>query len=108
MHTTDTYTQGGSLGHGFVIGLLCGAAVGAAIGLLLAPKSGAEMRQTLMDSAGRFRRRAEETYSEASTAVNDLVDKSRSAIRRGKDKIDSTLEETRSAVASETTPRSAY
>ena len=72
MHSDDTY--GYSTGHGneFFIGLLCGTAVGAAIGLLLAPKTGAEMRQTLADSADRLRRKAGDTYNEASSAVNQM------------------------------------
>ena len=44
-------------GGGFLIGLLCGTALGAAIGLMFAPKAGSEFRQRLYDrpatSAGR-------------------------------------------------------
>ena len=36
-------------GGGFLIGLLCGTALGAAIGLMFAPKAGSEFRQRLYD-----------------------------------------------------------
>ena len=39
-------------GGGFLIGLLCGTALGAAIGLMFAPKAGSEFRQRLYDSTG--------------------------------------------------------
>ena len=35
-------------GGGFLIGLLCGTALGAAIGLMFAPKAGSEFRQTIV------------------------------------------------------------
>lgn len=35
--------------------LLCGAALGMAIGLLMAPKSGKEIREELKEKAGTFR-----------------------------------------------------
>ena len=97
MHSTDEYGYSTGGGNEFFIGLLCGTAVGAAIGLLLAPKSGAEMRHTLAESADRFKRRASETYTEASGAVNNLMEKSKSAIRRGRDKAESAIEETAGA-----------
>lgn len=104
MHSSDEY--GYNSGHGgneFFIGLLCGTAVGAAIGLLLAPKTGAEMRQTLADSADRFRRKAGDTYSEASGAVSNLVEKGRTAMRRGQNKAEQAIDDVASNLRSETT-----
>jgi gas vesicle protein len=104
MYGAETYndtsfdrTTGG--GSEFMIGLLCGTAVGAAIGLLLAPKAGAELRTQLYDSADKLRRKAGETYEYAADTVNTMVDKGRSgvneamdkgrdAVRQGKDKFD--------------------
>jgi gas vesicle protein len=90
MYGAETYGNETTYGRGneFMIGLLCGTAVGAAIGLLLAPKSGAELRSQLADSADKIRRRAGETYDQASGTVGDLMDKGRDAMRRGKDKFD--------------------
>jgi gas vesicle protein len=104
MHSSDDYgyTTANS-GNEFFIGLICGAAVGAAVGLLLAPKTGAEMRQTIAESADRFRRKASDTYSEASGAVNNLVEKGRSAMRRGQAKAESAMDDVASNLRSETT-----
>ncbi len=57
-------------GGGFLIGLLCGTALGAAIGLMFAPKAGSEFRQRLYESTGDIRRKAYETYDQASEQVN--------------------------------------
>jgi gas vesicle protein len=72
-------------GGGFVIGLLCGAALGAAIGLMFAPKAGSEFRQRLYDSTGDIRRKAQETYDQASEQVNTAATKARQAVERGKE-----------------------
>ncbi len=100
MHEVDSY-YGDSAAHsnGFMMGLLCGAAVGAALGLLFAPKPGSELRHQLYDSSERIRRRAGEVASQASGTVEDLVDKGRSAIRRGQRKAEDAI----SSVAEQTT-----
>jgi gas vesicle protein len=76
-------------GGGFVLGLLCGAALGAAIGLMFAPKAGSEFRQRLYDSTGDIRRKAYETYDQASEQVNNIVSKGRQAVDRGREAFDS-------------------
>jgi len=85
-------------GHDFLYGLMAGAAIGAAIGLLLAPKTGAELRQQLGESAGRFKDRADETYRRAAGAVDDLVGQGRKAVEVGREKFD----EARSQFSGET------
>jgi gas vesicle protein len=62
-------------GGGFVLGLLCGAALGAAIGLMFAPKAGSELRQTLYDSTDDIRKKATDAYGQATQTVNDYVAK---------------------------------
>jgi len=42
--------SGGGTGT-FILGMLCGAAVGAAVGLMFAPRPGAEMRAQLADQS---------------------------------------------------------
>jgi gas vesicle protein len=76
-------------GGGFLIGLLCGTALGAAIGLMFAPKVGSEFRQRLYDSTGDIRRKAYETYDQASEQVNNIVTKGRQAVDRGREAFDS-------------------
>src|SRR5688572_12135659 len=78
-----------SSGGGFLIGLLCGTALGAAIGLMFAPKAGSEIRQTLYDSTGDIRRKAYETYDQATEQVNNIVSKGRQAVDRGREAFDS-------------------
>jgi gas vesicle protein len=76
-------------GGGFIIGLLCGTALGAAIGLMFAPRAGSEIRQTLLDSTGDIRRKASDAYGQASEQVNNIVSKGRQAVDRGREAFDS-------------------
>ena len=76
-------------GGGFLIGLLCGTALGAAIGLMFAPKAGSEFRQKIYDSTGDIRRKAYETYGQASEQVNTMVEKGRQAVDRGREAFES-------------------
>jgi gas vesicle protein len=68
-------------GGGFLVGLLCGTALGAAIGLLFAPKAGSDLRQTLYDSTGDISKKA-----------SDMVSKGREAVDRGREAFDSARE----------------
>jgi gas vesicle protein len=74
-----------SSGGGFILGLLCGTALGAAIGLMFAPKTGSEIRQTLYDSTGDIRRKAHDAYGQATEQVNAAVSKGREAVERGRE-----------------------
>ena len=78
-------TREWSRGSTVFVALLCGAAVGAAVGVLLAPKAGRQLRQQLADSAGRMREKVSATYSDASQAVGKVVDRGRRAFEVGKD-----------------------
>jgi len=83
------YEEEESGGGGFLIGLLCGAALGAALGLMFAPKAGSEIRQRLYDSTDDLRRKAYESYGQASEQVNTVATKARQAVERGKEAFDS-------------------
>jgi gas vesicle protein len=76
-------------GYSFIYGLICGAALGALTGLLLAPKPGAELRHDMTDSARRLRRKAGEMYGEASHVVGDVAARSRKAFEAGREALQS-------------------
>ena len=71
--------------NAFACGILCGAILGAGLALLYAPKSGAETRRQVTNSAQRFKRRAAAAYEDASHAVSDVMAKSRRAIEVGRE-----------------------
>jgi len=85
MNSYDSETRSSN----FMMGVICGAAVGAAVGLLLAPKAGAELRAQLYDSSSRIRRKAVDGYNTAaetvSNVVDDVVQRGSDAVRRGKE-----------------------
>jgi len=87
MREMNSFENDSNGGGSFVMGLLCGAAVGAAVGMLLAPKAGAELRQQIYDTSGRLRKTATEGYTAAvetvSTAVGDVVERGKHAAKRG-------------------------
>ena len=78
----DSHAQAHS--SGFIYGVLLGGLVGASLALLFAPKPGAELRTDLADATSRMRRRAGQAYNDASSMMNDMVEKGRSAVRRGR------------------------
>lgn len=73
-------------GSGFLLGLIAGAAVGAGLGLLFAPRAGSELRGRLAELPANLGDAASKGYRQASArvgaAVDALVDKGQSA--RGK------------------------
>lgn len=93
MHRTDEYTSNDHAQHQFAVGVLCGAAVGAAIGLLLAPKSGAELRSNLTSTARRFRKTVDDGYHHATDTVDHIIEEGRDAVRQGKDAFDRTRDD---------------
>jgi len=106
MRESEIY-ETGSNGGGFVMGLITGAAVGAALGLMFAPKRGAELRDDLARSTEGVRRRASQAYDAVSDTVSDLankggsmmsnmLNKSEDMLNQGQDVVD----QTRSAVNS--------
>lgn len=75
---------GVTAGH-VVAGVVFGAAVGATLGLILAPRTGKETRRMLVESSERVRRQASDAYQQASTNVNDVVNRGRAAVARGRE-----------------------
>ena len=85
MHDTLQATDVSNGRGTFLVGMLCGAAVGAAIGLMLAPKAGPELRRQLWDSTEGLRHRAGDAYGSASTVVSDVIARGRQAVEAGRE-----------------------
>jgi gas vesicle protein len=64
-------------GAGYLGWFLLGGVIGAAAGLLLAPRAGREMREMLAERSEEFARRAQEVATEAQGRAGEWLDKSR-------------------------------
>jgi gas vesicle protein len=73
---TESSGMSGAIGFGF--GIVCGAALGAAIAMLWAPKSGAEMRRDVAKSMDRMKR-------QAASKVSDVKARGKRAWEAGRD-----------------------
>jgi gas vesicle protein len=73
----DSNDYGSSTGA-FFTGLFAGAVIGAGLGLWFAPKTGAEIREQVSDTARQFGERASKT-------VNDIADRGREVFDRARD-----------------------
>ena len=71
-------------GGSFLMGLLAGTVLGAGLGMLFAPKAGAEIRSQLGEQAGKLRSTANDTYQQASEKVSQMVDRGREAYDRAR------------------------
>jgi hypothetical protein len=71
-------------GGSFLMGLLAGTVLGAGLGMLFAPRPGAELRSQLTEQTGRLRSTATDAYSQASEKVHQMVDRGREAYDRAK------------------------
>ena len=82
-------------GSGFIMGLLAGAVLGAGLGMLLAPKTGAEFRGQLGEQARTFGSRASEQYRRASEAASGWAEKGREAMNQARSAVERGAEEAR-------------
>ena len=80
-------------GGSFLMGLLAGTVLGAGLGMLFAPKAGAELRSQLgsqlADQTGRIREAADQGYQQASEKVSQIVDRGRDAYDRARNNVNS-------------------
>ena len=60
-------------GYGFAVGMLCGVAVGAALGLLLAPTGGRELRGKIGEKARWLGDQSKDLYDTARRTVTDVA-----------------------------------
>lgn len=78
-------------GGSFLMGLLAGTVLGAGLGMLFAPKAGAELRSQIgsqvADQTGKIRDVAEPYYNQASEKVGQIVDRGREAYDRARSSV---------------------
>jgi gas vesicle protein len=70
----------------FIAGILVGTAVGVGLGMLLAPKPGAELRKQVSEEAQVLRRKAADQTRKAGELAargKELVERGREAVTRG-------------------------
>ena len=79
----DTYegyeTNGGSMGRVFT-GLLIGGLIGAAVGLLMAPATGEELRRTIREEFEGAQERARSMIDEAGAKGREMQDRGREVV----------------------------
>src|SRR5437899_9482551 len=87
----DRFDNEGGRASSFVLGLLAGTVLGAGLGMLFAPKAGSELRSqlgsSLADGTGRLRDVADQTYSQATDKVSQMVDRGRDAYDRARSSV---------------------
>jgi gas vesicle protein len=71
-------------GSGFAMGVLCGVAVGAILGLLFAPTNGREFRGKIGEGARWIGDQSKGVYQSAKRSVNDAVSTGRSAFDKSR------------------------
>jgi gas vesicle protein len=69
-------------GNSFLIGVLAGAAIGCGLGLLLAPRAGAELRRRVGGLSTSLRDGAARRYRQARDGVDETVAELNKAARR--------------------------
>lgn len=76
---------------GFMMGLFTGALIGAGLGLLFAPRAGAELRGQIASSATSAGKTVADKYQQASRYVNSTVDQLSTRGREAFDQARSTV-----------------
>jgi gas vesicle protein len=95
----DRYDNEIGGGSSFVMGLLTGTVLGAGLGMLFAPKSGAELRNQLSEQAGNIANQASEGYRRASQTAGEWVEKGGEWVEKGREMGREAYDRTREAVS---------
>lgn len=80
-------------------GIGLGAIIGAAAGLLFAPKPGTEMREDVLKAAEDFKTKAEGVIGDLGNSVDELVVKSKELVETTKSRVQSAIESGKQAIA---------
>ena len=69
-----------------------GLGIGVAVGILFAPKSGAETRELLLDKADEGKEYLKRRSDQIRESANDMLDKGKQAVSRQKDQLVAAME----------------
>ena len=75
-----------------VKGLMIGGLIGAALGILYAPKSGKETREEICRSTGEALEKAKECYEEARKKIENLAGREKALYNEQKEKMKKALD----------------
>src|SRR5437764_4218858 len=89
----DRFENEGGGGGSFVMGLLTGTVLGAGLGMLFAPKSGAEIRNSLSEQAGNVANTASEQYRRATESAGDWANRGREFYDKARDVVTKSADE---------------
>jgi len=84
-------------GGSFLMGLLAGTVLGAGLGMLFAPKAGADTRRQLSEQATRLRSTANDTYNQASEKVHHTLNQATEKAGQVGDKVSQIVDRGREA-----------
>ena len=70
---------------GIVMSVLAGVFVGVAIGILVAPRSGKETREIIVEKTGEIEKKAEELVGSARDKTEDIITKARTKMAHSKE-----------------------
>ena len=86
-------------GAGFVSGFLLGGIVGAAVALLLTPRTGEEARDTLLDRGIVLKGKAEEVATKAREEADDILARGKTVLQDQRARFREAVEEGKGAAA---------
>jgi len=88
-----------------IISFVTGLGVGAAVAMLLTPKSGEEMREMMSEKAEDGRRYAKRRVRELSDVANEVADRGREVIDQQKQAITAAVQVAKDTYERESQPR---
>ena len=89
----DYQDESGSYSKGMLFGLLTGGALGAALALLFAPKSGSELRAELAEKTNTY-------VDKTGDAINNASEKARQIVNDGRQRAEHIVEDARQKASS--------